>query len=318
MRKLLLTGILFIIFTFSVTAQINNNFQNREINSNSGSLNNFTKKNKDGKDSTAVKIDNTPIFSISQYCRALIHKDTIPVSWMWIASFPLPGTAQIYNKDYWKLPIVYAGIGGFIYAAHKSNVSYQQTGSPRYKDQRTNYITGALVIQWFTMLDGIVSYDTKVKISSSKSSLYSAMLPGLGEIYNGDYWKVPIYYGGLALTGYLWHYNNIKYQHYKGLYTEACSDADTYDGPLTTENLKYYRDIFRRYRDYSILATLGVYVLQIVDANVFSTMNNFDVSDDLSLRIEPSVTKPISPYGNYSFALRGSETPIGLSIKIIF
>ena len=58
---------------------------------------------------------------------------------------------------------------------------------------------------------------------------------------------------------------------------------------MTPENIKWYRDTFRRYRDYSIIATVLVYALNIIDANVFAHFQDFDISDDLTLRIEPGL-----------------------------
>ena len=62
--------------------------------------------------------------------------------------------------------------------------------------------------------------------------------------------------------------------------------------PISAEQALLYRDIFRRYRDYSILATALVYVIQVVDANVFAYMQDFEVDDDISLRLEPTVIQP--------------------------
>ena len=62
--------------------------------------------------------------------------------------------------------------------------------------------------------------------------------------------------------------------------------------PITAENALIYRDLYRRYRDYSILATALFYVIQVVDANVFAYMQDFEVDDDITLRLEPTVISP--------------------------
>ena len=76
----------------------------------------------------------------------------------------------------------------------------------------------------------------------------------------------------------------------------------TYTPDLSTENIsaetaKWYRDVYRRYRDYSIVATAAVYLLQVIDANVFAYMHDFEVTDDITMNIEPAV---ISPYNAYA------------------
>ena len=70
-------------------------------------------------------------------------------------------------------------------------------------------------------------------------------------------------------------------------------DPENYTGHLTPDNIKWYRDQHRRLRDYSILATALIYVLNIVDANVFAHFSNFDISDDISLKVEPATIEPI-------------------------
>ena len=88
--------------------------------------------------------------------------------------------------------------------------------------------------------------------------------------------------------------------------------------PQTGETAKYYRDVFRRYRDYSILAIAVSYLLQVIDANVFAYMQDFEVSDDISLRVEPA-------FDPGSYALSGTGTPgfsgapsVGMSIGLRF
>ena len=75
-------------------------------------------------------------------------------------------------------------------------------------------------------------------------------------------------------------------------------ENSTYDGPVSASTAKYYRDVYRRYRDYSVVALLGVYLLQVIDANVFSYMQDFELSDDLSMSVSPAV---ISPDMGYAF-----------------
>jgi len=136
-------------------------------------------------------------------------------------------------------------------------------------------------------------------------------LPGLGQIYNRDYWKIPIIYGGLIACGYFWQYNGMQYQRYKIMYNHATANPSEYDGWMTPENIKWYRDSFRRYRDYSIIATVLVYALNVIDANVFAHFQDFDISDDLTLRIEPGII----PGAMYTYA---SYPGAGIQMKLTF
>lgn len=264
-------------------------------------------------DTTSVKA--APMFSFKRYFRALGHKDTIPVAQMWAGSIILPGTAQIYNKDYWKLPVIYGGIAGMIYGGWYNNNQFQKTDNPRYANQRDWFYAGAALFYWASMLDGVIFYKTKVETLPGKATIYSALLPGLGQAYIGDYWRIPIYYAGLATAGYFWWYNNTKYVHYRKLYNQASDPNGNYTGPISQSSLKYYKDTYRRYRDYSVLATVLVYALQIVDANVFATLKDFEVNEDIAIKASPAVISPITT-GNPN--LYTMNAPISYGIRLDF
>lgn len=266
----------------------------------------------DPKDTTSMDS-----FSFKRYFNALGQKDTMKISHMFVGSLILPGTAQIYNQDYWKLPIIYAGIGGMIYGAHHYNARFQITKDLDQETNRNLFIAGAALIYWGSLLDGVVSYKTKQKPFPARPALYSALLPGLGQAYNGDWWKIPIFYAGMTTSIYLWQYNNSQFLRFQQLYRQAENPNGGYTGTQSSDNLKYQRDQFRRMRDYSILATVILYVLQIVDADVFATMSDFDVSDDLSLNIEPTIILPIMPLNNYNYTST-FNTSIGLQLNLNF
>ena len=85
-----------------------------------------------------------------------------------------------------------------------------------------------------------------------------------------------------------------------------------YDGPITADQALYYRNIYRLYRDYSVLAIALVYLLQVIDANVFSYMHNFEVSNDLALKMEPVVGIP-----DFQLAYGGpSSNNIALGVRL--
>ena len=231
-----------------------------------------------------------------------------------------PGSGQIYNRDYWKLPIVYGGIGACLGTAAYYNVKYNQSvaaGNP-IQQYKTNYIwlyAGAGLVYWGSLMDATAFYPSNGKPSSGRAAIYSALLPGLGQAYNGEYWKIPVYYTGLLAAGYFVYFNNLNYLRFKRIYAEATNPEISYSGPVTSDQAKYYKDSYRRLRDYSIVALGLVYILQIIDANVFAVMYDFEVTDDISIRMEPTV---ITPDNNFAFKGGPSGEAVGMKIGINF
>lgn len=151
--------------------------------------------------------------------------------------------------------------------------------------------------------------------SPSKASLYSAILPGLGQIYNKKYWKLPLVYGGFGALGYAVTFNQTNFSKYKNAYidftdklpeTQSYLDLigtnldpadfdpvlhpDTYDSQQENwfkEQLDNNMDYYRRNRDLSYIGLVGLYLLNIVDATVDAHLFNYDIGNDLSMRIEP-------------------------------
>lgn len=130
------------------------------------------------------------------------------------------------------------------------------------------------------------------KHSPQKASLMSAFLPGLGQVYNKKYWKVPIIYVGLGTLGYFIAYNSQQYQFYRKAYiAKIDNDSTTVDNfPFASEDgLRQLLNQYRRTRDILIAGAVLVYALNIVDASVDAHLFEFDVSDNLSLHIEPLI-----------------------------
>lgn len=282
-----------------VVAQFQNRNQNeqKEFINNRPPGSNVEDPNKTQEEE--VVMSTKPSFTIGRYFKALAHKDSMKISQMSIGSMILPGTAQIYNKQYWKLPIVYGAIGGFIGGAFAFNSSYQKSGDPSQKDMRNLMIAGAALSYWGSVMDGVISYKSRQNPLPARASLYSALLPGLGQAYNGDYWKIPIFYTGFLVSGYCWSFNQTQYKRYKDMYISATVEGGGYTGNLTPDNIKWYRDQHRRLRDYSIIATALIYVLNIIDANVFAHFNDFDISDDISFKVEPGIIEPVTTRYNH-------------------
>jgi len=146
--------------------------------------------------------------------------------------------------------------------------------------------------------------------NSTKAVLFSAIFPGLGQIYNRKYWKLPLVYGGFIGCAYAISWNGNQYNGYRKAYLDFISDpANTVswrdylygsyrkkdfaewsstDISSFADALKRTRDFHRRNRDLSYIVTIGVYALCMIDAYVDAQLFDFDISPDLSLRIEPA------------------------------
>lgn len=239
----------------------------------------YTDDSSSSKDSTDV------LFSFKEYFEGLKHEREIKIGTLAAGSALLIGGEQIYNRQAWKLPIVYTGIFGSLGAG----IYFNSVGN---HDVAKYCFIGAGVAYWATHLDGVLSYKSDVYPLPGRATLLSILCPGAGQAYNGEFWKIPIYIGGMGAAYYFYDTNNINYQRYRRIYKEATNKEVAYSGPITAEQALYYRDVFRRYRDYSILAIAAVYLLQVIDANVFSYMHDFEIADDMAMTIQPSIIAP--------------------------
>jgi Family of unknown function (DUF5683) len=146
-----------------------------------------------------------------------------------------------------------------------------------------------------------VKSDTaKKKVHSPRTAaIRSAIFPGLGQIYNKKYWKLPIVYGAMGIAGGVFIFNYSQYKDTRFAYTVKYNmrvyktDSAKYDKvrsdlkPLSEESLRYYRDQYRRDIDYSAIFFIVMWGLNVVDAAVDAHLKSFDVSPDLSLKIKP-------------------------------
>ncbi|GJM60396.1 DUF5683 domain-containing protein [Persicobacter diffluens] len=123
-----------------------------------------------------------------------------------------------------------------------------------------------------------------------RAAMYSAAVPGLGQIYNKKYWKLPIIYGGGIAIGYFIAYNDQYYQLFR---TAAFDSANGVDNPLadnfTLEQLEQRADIAQRNREWSMVFMVALYALQIVDAHVDSHLRDFEITPDLAMGVRPSL-----------------------------
>lgn len=133
------------------------------------------------------------------------------------------------------------------------------------------------------------------------------VIPGGGQIYNRKYWKLPIVYGGFIGCAYAMNWNNNMYKDYSQAYLDIMDDdpgTASYNkflhlgAQITSANEERYKEIFRkrkdkyrRWRDMSFFVMVGVYALSVIDAYVDAELSVFDISKDLSLRVEPTIMK---------------------------
>lgn len=134
----------------------------------------------------------------------------------------------------------------------------------------------------------ISAQETEYKFPK-KAGIYSAILPGAGQVYTEKYWKIPIIYGGLITSAYYINESNNLYQLYKKTYLNRLSgiNSDAFQEQYSDENLTTLTNHYRRNREISILFFLGTYILNILDASVSAHLFNYTISDDLSLQIQP-------------------------------
>ena len=138
----------------------------------------------------------------------------------------------------------------------------------------------------------------------TKATWMALVFPGGGQIYNKKYWKLPIFYAGFAGCAYALTWNNRMYKDYSAAYKDAVNNnwtaksiteliparyLERTSASQVTDLLKRRKDTYRRYRDISVFAFIAVYALSVIDAYVDAELSNFDISPDLSMRVEPAV-----------------------------
>ncbi|MCR5002923.1 MAG: hypothetical protein K5984_00995 [Bacteroidales bacterium] len=274
----------------------------------------FTQTYADPSDTTSA--DTTAnMFSFKNYFRGLAHKEEVKIGALTAGSAVFVGGGQIYNRQYWKLPVIYGGLGATIATGIHYSKEYDTSLDKKDKHMSQAMFAGAALIYWASLADGAKNYNRDIEgIQPGKSTVYSLLLPGLGQAYNGEYWKIPVYWAGLLGSTHFYLLNRKNYQRYRWIYKEATENED-YDGPVTAENALYYRNVYRRYRDYSIVAIAGFYLLQVIDANVFAYMQDFEIDDELSMRVSPTI---LTTDNQYAFGGGSDGAKLGVRIGLTF
>jgi hypothetical protein len=285
------------------------------------------------------------------YRHSPVFRDSIRLSRMTMYSIPLPGFSQLYNEQYWKIPVLYGGVaagigvwawqtklykplrrqydsflgyktpletaGGLPYERYKATMTELQTGMIRHNTYRQMAIGFAAMSYMYFLVDGVLNYSgaaTHVK----KATTLATVFPGAGQLYNRTYWKIPIVVGGTAILAYVVNWNNRVYQRFMLAYNQRMDgDDSTVDEFVETgygdERLLQQKQSARRSRDMSLIFLSLFYVIQLVDAHATAHMQDFDVSDDLArVALEPSLDR------FYSHRLGGAVDTYGFSLSLRF
>lgn len=148
--------------------------------------------------------------------------------------------------------------------------------------------------------------------SPKKAMLLSTVLPGAGQVYNKKWWKVPIIYAGIGISVYAAMWNKDQFDTYRNAWNirnDGNEDTkDAYDGIYSDLQLIQIQNYYDKNREISIAFAVGFYALNILDANVDAHLFEFDVSDDLSMKVEPTVM---------GFS-RYTGTQVGLKLNLKF
>ena len=150
---------------------------------------------------------------------------------------------------------------------------------------------------------------TLVKLNPKKAATLSAILPGLGQIYNKQYWKVPVIYGGYIVIGHYIKFNNEMYFEFKNALLMEVDGIESTINPFPNFSeslLERNMEFWRRNRDLLIIFSGVYYLLNIVDAHVFAHLNEFNINENISMKIKPSL-KQIN-----------NSNIVGISVKFNF
>ena len=277
--------------------------------------------------------------------REPLFSDSSSLSKVCLTAAVLPGYGQIYNKQYWKLPILYgtvgASIGMWAYfgseyrplkrqydelllqgmsRTEELNAVQRDMIRANTKKQIFMFTTAASYI--YFLGDAALNYSTNEVSSVKKATTLSLICPGAGQIYKKSYWRAPIVVGGLASMIYVIDWNNRGFQRFKKAYSLRADyeqnpdkypngSADEFGGRYSTTFLKNLRDSNRRNRDLSILLTAGIYVFQAIDAHVDAHLKDFDVSDNLTVDLKPMF--------DCQYTYHNGATPIfGFDLNVTF
>ncbi|TNE82353.1 MAG: hypothetical protein EP332_00310 [Bacteroidetes bacterium] len=167
----------------------------------------------------------------------------------------------------------------------------------------------------FPILGKAQSSDSSVLEVPRKATMWSALIPGAGQIYNRSYWKVPILYAGFGALGYAFNFNQTEYKLYAGYYQLAVDGDPNTNPPInaTDQQLRDQRNYYKKNRDLTVIGMVALYALQILDANVDAHLSSFNVNDNLSLGLQYT---PLTQ--SFQHSHRPYSNPLSLGLKLRF
>lgn len=178
--------------------------------------------------------------------------------------------------------------------------NYQQYSADYLKQRRDrHHLFRTIGIATFTatyLVNIVDAFAERQTVHSPRAAtLMSTLVPGSGQLYNRKYWKVPIIYGGFATLLYFSHTNNQLYIRYRDMYEQKIASQTNPEvvDPLpraSADAILREREDWRRYRDLNYIGIGLLYIMNILDANVDAHLIDYDISDDLSMKISPSIT----------------------------
>lgn len=148
-------------------------------------------------------------------------------------------------------------------------------------------------------------FTEKSTLDPKKAAILSAVLPGMGQVYNKQPWKLPIIYGGLFSIGYFVNYNHQYFQSLRNAFiAETDGDPATINPfQLSSDALSSRVEQFRRDRDYLIIIGVITYLLNVVDAHISAHLEEFAINDELSLSFKPTFNNPPGGVTNAGFSI---------------
>lgn len=273
-------------------------------------------------DTTALAADSLGADTLKKERYNWLFRDSLSFSVVTAVSAVVPGFAQLYEENYWKIPVEYAAIGLPLWAGINQNKVYKrykaeydllkanpnttqadrtpvQTKMLKHQSYTTMLFGAAVASYMGFLVDGVMNYPSDLS-HIQKATTLSLVCPGAGQIYNGSYWKVPIVVAGMASMLYVIDWNQRGYDRFKTAYDLATDGDDSTVGefPNTSEeSLRSIKNAYRRNRDLAIIGTVAVYLVQVADAHIDAHMQAYDISDNLTMKIQPQITQTASPDG---------------------
>ncbi|MGB1206553.1 MAG: DUF5683 domain-containing protein [Chitinophagales bacterium] len=300
-----------------------------------------------------LKIDNTIDTLVLDTLKHNDSIDKIDINKTVLWSL-LPSAGHIYSRQYSKVPIYGGGMAAITFFSVKRRLDYQKhynaytdvlenlafgnsdsrnLDSIRQKKQAAlrdfNRSVGVGVAFYgLSIIDaylGTMMKNTNYEHSPVKAAYRSIILPGWGQAYNQQYWKIPVVYAGLGAAGFGIYYTNKQYNTYTQEYLTRTRPnygiADPDLDFLDAADLLVYRQRWRRYFEISIISASAWYLIVILDATIQAHLFDFDVSDDLSFQVRPFLLPsqmPFSTKNNGSFNHNSLGFTSGLSVNIRF